>query len=157
MNLAILILIFNGGVLLAMQRAPGGKPSWAPVALLLGGAAVFIAFYLVTSSRSPTPAAPEPAAEAVVVETTTAVPVAPVAALDGQALYSMTCPACHGPNAQGVPGLGKDMTTSEFIRSQSDEELVAFIKVGRTIDDPLNTTGAPKPLPKPSLAEGGHD
>ena len=144
-NLAILILIFNGGVLLAMQRAPGGKPSWAPVALLLGGAAVFIAFYLVTSSRSPKPAAPEPAAEAVVVETTTAVPVAPVAALDGQALYSMTCPACHGPNAQGVPGLGKDMTTSEFIRSQSDEELVAFIKVGRTIDDPLNTTGVPMP------------
>ncbi|MCZ4259868.1 MAG: bactofilin family protein [Limimaricola soesokkakensis] len=24
-------------------------------------------------------------------------------------------------------------------------------------EDPLNTTGAPKPLPKPSVAEGGHD
>ena len=57
----------------------------------------------------------------------------------------MTCPACHGPDAKGIPGLGKDMTTSEFIQSRSDEELVAFIKQGRAVDDPLNTTGVPMP------------
>jgi disulfide bond formation protein DsbB len=44
-----------------------------------------------------------------------------------------------------MPGLGKDMTTSEFVRSKSDAELVEFIKRGRPIDDPLNTTGVPMP------------
>ena len=38
-------------------------------------------------------------------------------------------------------GLGKDMTTSEFIKGLSDPELVEFIKLGRAADDPLNTTG----------------
>ena len=56
-----------------------------------------------------------------------------------------TCVACHGPEAKGMPGLGKDMTTSEFIKSKSDEELVEFIKQGRAADDPLNTTGVPMP------------
>jgi len=37
------------------------------------------------------------------------------------------------------------MTTSAFIQSQSDAELVEFIKQGRTADDPLNTTGVPMP------------
>jgi disulfide bond formation protein DsbB len=44
-----------------------------------------------------------------------------------------------------MPGLGKDMTTSEFIGSKSDTELVEFIKLGRALDDPLNTTGVPMP------------
>ena len=56
-----------------------------------------------------------------------------------------TCPACHGPDAKGMPNLGKDMTTSAFIRSKSDAELVQFIKEGRALDDPLNTTGVPMP------------
>jgi len=56
-----------------------------------------------------------------------------------------TCPACHGPDAKGLPGLGKDMTTSEFIKAKSDGELVEFIKAGRAPDDPLNTTGVPMP------------
>ena len=64
---------------------------------------------------------------------------------DGKALFLLTCPACHGPDAKGVPGLGKDMTTSEFIASQSDAELVEFIKQGRGVGDPLNTTGVPMP------------
>ncbi len=37
------------------------------------------------------------------------------------------------------------MTTSEFIESNSDAELVEFIKQGRALDDPLNTTGVPMP------------
>ncbi len=53
--------------------------------------------------------------------------------------------ACHGPEAKGMPGLGKDMTTSEFIASRSDAEMVEFIKRGRAADDPLNTTGVPMP------------
>lgn len=72
----------------------------------------------------------------------------------GQELF-VTCAACHGPNGEGVEGLGKDMTASEFIASKSDDELVEFIKVGRAPDDPLNTTGVAM-LPKggnPALSD----
>ena len=55
--------------------------------------------------------------------------------------------ARHGPEGEGVSGLGKDMTASEFIAGKSDGELVEFIKVGRPPDDPLNTTGVAM-LPK---------
>ena len=37
------------------------------------------------------------------------------------------------------------MTTSQFIASKTDDELVAFIKVGRDPSDPLNTTGVAMP------------
>ncbi|GIK41763.1 MAG: hypothetical protein BroJett011_55960 [Chloroflexota bacterium] len=63
----------------------------------------------------------------------------------GQKLFASTCSACHGPAGEGLPGLGKDMTTSEFIAGKSDDELVAFIKVGRDPSDPLNTTGVAMP------------
>jgi disulfide bond formation protein DsbB len=63
----------------------------------------------------------------------------------GKALFAMTCAACHGPAGEGVQGLGKDMTTSTFITEMSDEELMAFIKVGRLPTDPLNTTGVLMP------------
>ena len=72
-------------------------------------------------------------------------PAALLTAADGEALFGVTCTACHGPGALGIPGLGKDMTTSAFIASKSDEELVTFIKQGRAADDPLNTTGVPMP------------
>jgi mono/diheme cytochrome c family protein len=66
-----------------------------------------------------------------------------------------TCSACHGPNGQGVQGLGKDMTHSEFIAGLSDEELLAFIREGRPIDDPANTTGVIMPPSggNPSLSD----
>ncbi len=84
-------------------------------------------------------------------------PPAPAPAGDpvrGEELF-VTCAACHGPNGEGVEGLGKDMTASEFIASKSDDELVEFIKVGRAPDDPLNTTGVAM-LPKggnPALSD----
>lgn len=63
----------------------------------------------------------------------------------GKALFATTCQACHGAAGEGVPGLGKDMTTSEFIAGLSDAELLAFVKVGRAPTDPLNTTGVLMP------------
>jgi disulfide bond formation protein DsbB len=64
---------------------------------------------------------------------------------NGKTIYASTCTACHGPNAEGVPGLGKDLTTSEFITGLSDDELLDFIKRGRDMSDPLNTTGIAMP------------
>ena len=63
----------------------------------------------------------------------------------GQELFTATCSACHGPEGEGVPNLGKDMTASEFIAGKSDDELIAFIKVGRDPSDPLNSTGVAMP------------
>jgi mono/diheme cytochrome c family protein len=63
----------------------------------------------------------------------------------GKDVFVGTCSACHGPEGKGIPGLGKDMTTSEFIAGKTDAELVDFIKVGRDPSDPLNTTGVAMP------------
>lgn len=65
-------------------------------------------------------------------------------AVAGEALF-VTCAACHGPDGKGLPNLGKDFTTSEFVHSQSDAELLAFVKVGRPSGDPANDTGVDMP------------
>ena len=63
----------------------------------------------------------------------------------GEPLFQGTCSACHGPDAKGMPNLGKDLTTSEFLKENSDDELLDFILVGRPISDPLNTQGVDMP------------
>lgn len=63
----------------------------------------------------------------------------------GKQVFKQTCVACHGDDAKGIEGLGKDWTQSEFIANGSDEEVIAFLKVGRTIEDPVNTTGVAMP------------
>ena len=76
-------------------------------------------------------------------------------ASNGGKLYSTACVACHGPDAKGVTGLGKDLTASEWIGQQSDAQLVEFIKKGRDTSDALNTTGVAMP-PKggnPAMSE----
>jgi disulfide bond formation protein DsbB len=71
-------------------------------------------------------------------------PVA-VSVEDGKKLFQQTCAACHGMEGQGVPNLGKDMTTSAFIQQRNNDELLAFIKQGRMPGDPANTTGVAMP------------
>ena len=63
----------------------------------------------------------------------------------GEPLFQSTCSACHGTDAKGMPNLGKDMTISEFIAGSSDAELLAFVKVGRSVSDPDNTTNVDMP------------
>ncbi len=63
----------------------------------------------------------------------------------GEKLFMSICTACHGPDGQGLPGLGKDLVMSEFVTNKTDSELVEFIKVGRGPNDPLNTTGVTMP------------
>ncbi len=62
-------------------------------------------------------------------------------AYDGAMLYAQACGGCHGMQAEGVVGLGNQLSANEFIQGQSDEELLAFIEVGRGLEDPLNTSG----------------
>ena len=166
------------------ESEPGAKRSWLPVGALLGAIVLALGLYLGLRNGSPetpeakqaaavepsssgdapvepamsaeAPVAPMPSAEAATAVEALAVPAASAAALDGKALFGVTCTACHGPDAKGLPGLGKDMTTSAFIASKSDAELVAFIKQGRAVDDPLNTTGVPMPPmgANPALSDG---
>jgi disulfide bond formation protein DsbB len=77
--------------------------------------------------------------------TATTAPASAGDAANGQTLFAGTCSACHGPDATGVVGLGKDLTTSTFVAERTDTELVAFIKTGRPSSDPLNTTGIDMP------------
>jgi mono/diheme cytochrome c family protein len=85
-----------------------------------------------------------------------------VAALDpqmvsrGETIYQGLCVACHGFNGRGISGLGKSLIGSEYIDTSTDNELHAFLLVGRTIQDPLNTTGVAMPAKggNPSLTDG---
>ena len=69
----------------------------------------------------------------------------PVGALRGKALFAQGCNTCHGDNAEGRVGLGKDLAHSSFVKIQSNAQMVAFLKRGRDISDPLNTTRVPMP------------
>ncbi|MFO0895348.1 MAG: c-type cytochrome [Phycisphaerales bacterium] len=70
----------------------------------------------------------------------------------GRMAFLTTCASCHGPEGRGMKGLGKDLVTSEFAASRDDSSLVAFLKVGRAANDPLNTTGVLMP-PKGGAAQ----
>lgn len=63
----------------------------------------------------------------------------------GYDLFIASCSACHGPDGKGLPNMGKPLTTSTFVAERTDEQLVAFIKTGRPIWDPENTTGVDMP------------
>ena len=90
-----------------------------------------------SSDSSSSSSAAEPAAEEA---------MATGDAAHGEEVFVSTCLACHGEGGTGIEGLGKDMTTSVFIKGLSDKELLAFIKTGRSISDPDNTTGVDMPL-----------
>ena len=89
---------------------------------------------------------------------TFAVEVGEVAAGDpvnGKAVYASTCATCHGPDAEGIQGLGPLLVGNEFVLSLTDSELIAFINVGRDASHPDNTTDVAMP-PKggnPSLTD----
>jgi len=73
----------------------------------------------------------------------------------GEEVFAGTCATCHGPDARGIDGLGKDLHSNEFVASMSDAEMVAFLEEGRPAGDPANDTGVDMP-PKggnPSLTE----
>lgn len=80
------------------------------------------------------------------------VPGDPLAGADA---YRAICSNCHGRDLQGVGGLGKQLVPGDFVVDMSEDELVAFIIIGRPRDHPDNTTGVDM-LPRggnPSLSD----
>ena len=71
--------------------------------------------------------------------------LSPETLAQGKQLYEQSCSACHGPVAKGLPNLGKDLTTSEFAKGLSDDQLLDFVKKGRPVGDSANTTGVDMP------------
>ncbi len=68
-----------------------------------------------------------------------------LADLPGHDLFVSACSSCHGPNGEGMEGLGKPFTTSAFVQNSTDKELATMIKMGRPIWDAANTTGIDMP------------
>lgn len=67
-------------------------------------------------------------------------------AVKGKVVFESTCVSCHGDNAKGLPGSGKNLVTkSEWMQKQNDDALVAFVKTGRPTSDPENTTKVDMP------------
>ena len=63
----------------------------------------------------------------------------------GEQLYLQSCAACHGLDGMGVENLGNQLRASEFLASNSDEQLLAMIRAGRELNDPANTSGLVMP------------
>lgn len=78
-----------------------------------------------------------------------ATPVAPVkreiSAKTGRDLFLRVCASCHGSQAEGMKGSGKDLRASEFVAGRDDVKLVDFLKVGRQPWDADNTTKVQMP------------
>lgn len=75
--------------------------------------------------------------------TTTAVAGTPLA--HGQQLAGQSCSSCHGQDFEGVKSLGPALTDNDFIQDHTDDELIDFIKEGRSKDDPDSETGIAMP------------
>lgn len=63
----------------------------------------------------------------------------------GHDAFIASCSACHGASGEGIEGLGKPLADSPFVEAKTDKELINFIKQGRPIWDPANTTGLDMP------------
>ena len=63
----------------------------------------------------------------------------------GQQMFDTQCITCHGTDARGVEGLGVGLADSRFVRSATQDELIAFLRVGRMPNDPATVTGMVMP------------
>ncbi|MEA2024714.1 MAG: cytochrome c [Actinomycetota bacterium] len=63
----------------------------------------------------------------------------------GQQLAGESCSSCHGQSFEGVKNLGPALADNHFIRDHTDDELIDFIKEGRSKDDADNETGIAMP------------
>ncbi len=64
---------------------------------------------------------------------------------EGSNVFLGLCAACHGMNARGITGIGKDLIGGEFSMTTHDEDILAFVIVGRQPWDVGNTTGQAMP------------
>ena len=70
----------------------------------------------------------------------------------GQQAFSGMCAECHGLEAQGIPSMGMDLRTSDFVQRASTAQLIRFIRTGHR---PTNRFpgGMPEDGGDPSLSD----
>lgn len=68
-------------------------------------------------------------------KSSTSTPTINPAALKGATVFKKTCATCHGLDAKGMPDNGPDMHNNEFIRTNSDEQLLEYVITGRVVED----------------------
>lgn len=73
-------------------------------------------------------------------------PISLEAAKHGREKFKATCAICHGPDGTGVDGLGRNLTTSDFVARSDDATLQKFV-----------VTGRPNAKPTPMPPKGGYD
>ncbi len=62
---------------------------------------------------------------------TTSTPGTGTPAIDAEALYRTTCVVCHGPDREGIAGLGKPLTP-DALSGYSASEVRGFIADGKS-------------------------
>jgi mono/diheme cytochrome c family protein len=84
---------------------------------------------------------------------TAGIPPTPTSAFDtsvpgnaarGEDYYRQSCAGCHDPTGGGE-GVGVPLVDSPFVLNATDAELLDFLRVGRSADDPDNVTGVTMP------------
>jgi len=95
---------------------------------------------LPTATASPTPAPTE----------VSQVTYDPAFVQEGQINYGIFCAPCHAPDARGVAGVGYNLRQSDLLHNNTDADVLTFVVLGRTADDPANITGMAMP------ARGGY-
>jgi disulfide bond formation protein DsbB/mono/diheme cytochrome c family protein len=136
----------------ALPEGESPQRAWPPVLAII--AAVIVAFGLLIQFGE------QPAqAEATFTVVETGAPMmqldgTPVA--DGEQLYLDVCATCHGPQGEGVAGLGNALAGSTFVAVSSDDEVVTLIRTGRVATDPANQSGLVMPPSggRPDLSDG---
>ncbi|HET9886176.1 MAG TPA: cytochrome c oxidase subunit 3 [bacterium] len=63
----------------------------------------------------------------------------------GKKIALETCSSCHGADLHGLPKNGLNLVTSAFVAENNDEQMLAFLRVGRQPFDAANTTGVAMP------------
>jgi mono/diheme cytochrome c family protein len=65
----------------------------------------------------------------------------------GEQLYISNCAGCHGLDGRGINGIAVGLVDSLYLKpaETSEAELVAFLKAGRTADDPNSLMGRAMP------------
>jgi hypothetical protein len=63
----------------------------------------------------------------------------------GRIYYEETCAGCHGYEGEGIDGMGLPLVSSPLVLYAPDLELLMFLRVGRSADDPDNVLGISMP------------
>lgn len=140
-----LVAVTSGEPVSDRRSAP---PLWPILGILLVIGGVFF-YYFQAAAQSSTTNFTEVATGdftpvATATPSTTEV-VADETAARGATLYQESCAACHGPEAQGLPGLGNNLASSEQVNTQDPAATLTLIRTGIEANDPNNETGVAMP------------